>query len=277
LSAPNKISRQLSLDLYIDQLKLQDFTPAVIHLRTSQLRHFHVWLEDRDPTPQQVSIYLAELRARGRQPNTIRSHYYALKPYMLYLEAPIKIKLKRHQRLPHYHPKDDVDRLLATIEARNDPWRKLKTRDALIVRTLSLTGIRLSELIALKVYDITQHYLTVRHGKGDKDRVIPLQSTLTIQLKDYISQNNLSASDRIFPLHPTTIDLMFKNYTRKAGLHHLTPHSLRHYFATTLAEKGAPLRHIQELLGHSDIKTTAIYLDLVPQHLSATIKLLEEE
>jgi len=81
---------------------------------------------------------------------------------------------------------------------------------------------------------------------------------------------------RLFPIHRKRLDTLVKHYALKAGINDVTPHTLRHYFATSLLECGANLRAIQELLGHADISTTAIYLDIIPKHLQNTIALLDK-
>jgi integrase/recombinase XerD len=139
-----------------------------------------------------------------------------------------------------------------------------------------MSGLRRSELLALKCRDVKEGYLFVYGGKGDKDRVAPIPKKLSLEILDYVCMYGLGPSDRLFPIGKAWLDTLVKGYALKAGIDDLTPHSLRHYFATRLLELGADLRSLQELLGHSDISTTAIYLDVLPARLRETVELLEE-
>jgi integrase/recombinase XerD len=154
---------------------------------------------------------------------------------------------------------------------------RCKRTDILIIKTLAYTGLRRSELLALKCRDIKQGFLFVYRGKGERDRVIPVIKSLSIELSGYISKNHLAPADRLFPIGPNRIARIVREAAARAGLTNITPHQLRHFFATRLVERGAEVRKVQELLGHEDISSTAIYLDVVPGHLKQTIELLEDE
>jgi site-specific recombinase XerD len=275
--AERQISWIVALDIYLEQLQLQDVIPATLRLRRAQLNFFNDWLGPREPSAQTAQLFLAELRNRGYKRDTVRSYYYALKPYLAYLEIPFKVRLKRERRLPRYHSREDIRRILAVIAERGDNWSRLKERDRLIFRTLILSGLRRSELLALKCRDVREGYLFVYCGKGEKDRVAPIPRKLSLEILDYIRERGFEPSDRLFPIGRARLDALVKGYALRAGIDDLTPHGLRHYFATRLIELGADLRKIQELLGHSEIGTTAIYLDVIPQHLRQTIELLEDE
>lgn len=277
MNATNSISAQVVLDFYLKQVGLEDLTPATLRLRQGQLSIFHAWLADREPSADAARLFLAELRNKGYRRNTLRSYYHALKPYLAYLEIPFKVKFKTERRLPRYHSRDDLARILDVIARRDDKWAALKKRDRLIFRTLAMSGLRRAELLALRCRDVKEGYLFVYRGKGDKDRVAPISRKLSLEILDYIRERGVEPSDRLFPLGKTRLDTLVKGYARKAGIDDLTPHGLRHYFATRLLELRADLRHVQELLGHADISTTAIYLDVIPEHLRQTVELLEEE
>jgi integrase/recombinase XerC len=277
MTATNQLSVRVALDLYMGQLQVQDVTPETLALRLAQLRAFHAWLEDRESTTQLGQLFLAELRGRGYQRNTLRSYYHALKPYFAYLEIPLKVKLKVDRRLPRYHSRDDFLRILDVIDRKPERWAKFKVRDRLIIRTLAMSGLRRAELLALKCRDVKEGYLFVYRGKGDKDRVAPVPRKLSGDLLDYIRDRGLGPPDRLFPLCKARLDELVKGYALSAGIDDLTPHGLRHYFATRLLELGTDLRTLQELLSHADISTTAIYLDVLPQHLRRAVDLLEDE
>jgi site-specific recombinase XerD len=277
MAVGNQIFVKISLDFYLQQLQLQDITPASFKLRRGQLRSFHAWLGDREPSAQLGQLFLAELREKGYKRDTIASYYHALKPYLAYLEIPFKVRLKSERRLPRYHSHQDISRILELISGRDDNWSRLKDRDRLIFRTLAMSGLRRAELLALKCRDVREGYLFVYRGKGDKDRMAPIPRKLSLEILDYIREGGFEPSDRLFRIGKARLDALVKGYALKAGIDDLTPHGLRHYFATRLIERGADIRKVQELLDHADISTTAIYLDVIPVHLRETIELLEDE
>lgn len=196
--------------------------------------------------------------------------------------SPDKIELPRiptrQITIPEYK---DFERLLAAPEG--DGLRAL--RDRAILETLFSTGLRISELCALKRYiDFSRGEFTVR-GKGGKLRVVFLSDSCRAALKRYLDKRG-DAEEWLFVglskpalkskkppkvlgvISPRSIQQLVNFYARKAGVsEHVTPHKLRHLFATDLLVNGADLRSVQELLGHSNISTTQIYTHLTNKEL----------
>jgi integrase/recombinase XerD len=260
---------------YLDELSLQDVTQKYRSATTQRLGVFQAFLESQSPSPYLAKKFLACLRDKGYKPATIKAYYVAIKPFLEYLGIPFKVKLRQPRRLPAYHSVTQVNSLLQVVTSRRGRWAKLKHRDELIILMLALTGLRKSELLNLRPCDIAGGFIHVRSGKGDKDRVIPLATDLVNPLAAYIKSNNITPPERLFSIKARALYSIVKRYAMAAGIPDLSPHTLRHFFATTLVEKGAQLRAVQELLGHTSIATTAIYLDVVPAHLKSTISLLD--
>jgi integrase/recombinase XerD len=134
-------------------------------------------------------------------------------------------------------------------------------RDRTIMEVLYSTGLRASELCSLKWTDIDtdQGTIRVRDGKGGKDRIVVFNGTVTKQLAVYEESLNGQHVDRVFPIHRKTVWMIVKRCAKATGLSWVTPHTLRHTFATHLLNGGANTRDIQELLGHARLETTQIY------------------
>lgn len=161
--------------------------------------------------------------------------------------------MNRRRRLPRVLSEPQVERLL----------KQAKTiRDMAILEVLYSTGLRVSELCALKWVDIdtTTGTAMVRGGKGDKDRVVVFNGTMTQRLAMYLGTLDDGAVDgRIFPIARKRVWEIVTKCARAARLKGVTPHTLRHTFATHLLNGGANTRDIQELLGHANLETTQIY------------------
>jgi len=261
---------------YLDELSLQDVTPHYRHQSAQRLDAFRYFLGSQPISAYAAKKFLAELRDRGYKPATVKAYYCAIKPLLEFCGIPFKLKLHRSRRLPAYHSAAQVNSMLQVIAGREDRWARLKQRDSLIIRLLALTGVRASELLSLRPAGITAGFIYIRSGKGDKDRVIPLPTDLVKPLAAYIAKNSIGPADRLFSIKHRDLYALVKKYSLAAGIPDLSPHGLRHFFATALVERGAQLRAVQELLGHASIATTAVYLDIVPQHLKDTISLLDE-
>ena len=179
--------------------------------------------------------------------------------------------------LPKYLDLDEVDRLLA----QPDTTTPLGLRDKALIELLYATGLRVSELVALKATDLNldEGYLTCT-GKGDKQRMVPLGHEAAEWVRRYIRDGRpklagkRGSGPRMFvnarggPLSRVGFWKVLGAYGRKAGISRaISPHVLRHSFATHLLERGADLRMIQMMLGHADLSTTQIYTHVLEARL----------
>jgi integrase/recombinase XerD len=192
----------------------------------------------------------------------------------LNLESP---KIRRS--LPGYLKLEEIERLLAQPD-ENTP---LGLRDRAMLDVLYSTGLRVSELIGLRVMDLDIAVGCIRCiGKGDKERMVPIGKKALALVERYLLDarpklirkgkqglaTTLFINRRGTPISRVGVWKILSAYGRKAGLRaSLTPHMLRHSFATHLLERGADLRSVQLMLGHSDISTTQIYTHVVEERL----------
>jgi len=267
----------LAVKNYEDKLSLYDVSLSTITIYKRKLAAFLDFLGDQEPSAELAQLFLGQLRRNGRKRSTIRLYYVAIKLWLAWQGITLQVKFKREKRIPRYHSRDELVGMLAAVAARIDNWSKLKDRDRLIIKLLAYTGLRRAELADLRCRDIRSGFLRVYHGKGEKGRSIPLTRDLSREIPQYVADCNLGPAQRLIPLSPGRLYQVVTGYARRAGIDDISPHKLRHYFATRLVEKGAQLPAVQELLGHEDLGTTRIYLDVVPSHLISTIELLEEE
>jgi site-specific recombinase XerD len=285
-------------DEFLDQFLLylageRFLSPLTIEAYRTDLYDLAFFLQDRvgadariwQATCQDLRDYLGYLNRRERSPATVNRHLSSLRRFFRFLrreklitEDPSQIldspKSRRH--LPEYLSSGEMEKLLSAVvvpEGQSDPQKQefLLKRNALILELFYNQGLRVSELINLKDedFDLYQGILTVRAGKGGKDRRLPLSDITRAALKGYLvaRERLMSAPANAIllvgvkgnKLNRMRVYRLIRDTARKAGLGHLHPHMLRHSFATSLLEGGANLRVIQELLGHADISTTTIY------------------
>ncbi|EKQ12282.1 tyrosine recombinase [Lacticaseibacillus casei A2-362] len=185
---------------------------------------------------------------------------------------------KRAQHLPATLSSQEVDALMA----KPDTDKPLGLRDRAIFELMYATGLRVSEVVDLRLdqLHLAMNLLQVT-GKGDKERLVPISPQATQWVDRYLQEGRPKLLKRVQPKNvfvnfhggPMTRQGIWKNlkaYIASIGIEKdVTPHTLRHSFATRLLENGADLRVVQELLGHSDISTTQIYTHLSNQHLVA--------
>ena len=197
----------------------------------------------------------------------------------LNLESP---KIRRS--LPGYLRLEEVEKLLA----QPDEKQPAGLRDRAMLEVLYSTGLRVSELVGLRVMDMDRAAGCVRCiGKGDKERIVPIGKKAIALVERYLrdarpkllgkeSKANVTAlfiNRRGGPLSRVGVWKILSAYGRQAGMRTgLTPHMLRHSFATHLLERGADLRSVQLMLGHSDISTTQIYTHVVEERLKQIYK-----
>jgi integrase/recombinase XerD len=267
-----------SLADYLAQLALNpDLAQTTIQKYTHDLNSFQQFLAGTPVSATAARTFLAQLRQNNYSYSSVNSYYHAIKPFLEFLGIPLKVKFRKRHHLPPYHAPEHLAAIFAAINNRTDTWSKLSQRDSLIILTLAFTGLRRSELLNLRASDLSNNRIFVRSGKGDKDRVVPTPPNVAESLRTYIKDLQINPTDRIFPLSQTRLYRIVKEASTRAGINDISPHSLRHYYATRLVEQGAPLRSVQELMGHASLDTTAIYINLTAKHLDDTASLLTPE
>ena len=236
-------------------------------------------------TRDDVIGYLAARRQQGISARTTARELVAIKAFYAFMSERSAIAdnpaahiqtPRQWQRLPHTLTHAEVERLLQAPDT-NTPLGK---RDAALLELLYATGMRASELVSLTLNDINTigGYVKVK-GKGDKERLVPVGDMAAVQLDDYLLEGRPKlVKNRQAPhvfvnraaqgLTRQGLWKIVKRYVQEATITtHVSPHTLRHSFATHLLEGGIDLRSLQHMLGHTDISTTQIYTHVVQQHL----------
>lgn len=247
------------------------------------LKRFADWLGKRPIRGLQVSDltnYVAWLRKEKLAPTTVARHVVTVKVFFRYLQlegilhdnlAELLGTQKLWQYVPHVLAPKKVDALLKAPRAASDRWWR---RDRAVLELLYATGCRASELSNLMLRDVHLDEGFCRcHGKGDKQRIVPLSKVAAAAVRNYLEYERgpLAAVPRAAPpwliltrtgkrLRREAIWTLVKKYAARAGIsEEVSPHTLRHSFATHLLSGGADLRQVQEMLGHASIATTQIY------------------
>ena len=236
-----------------------------------------------------IRAFVADLHRRGIARSSIARKLATLRSFFRYLcregvlaanPAKLVSTPKLPKRLPAYLTVDEVDRLLASSGEKDPPG----ARDLAILELFYASGIRLSELTGLDLRDVDIREGLVRvKGKGGKERIVPVGSKAMTAMRCYLDRRSElnQGSKRGIPepvalflnrqggrLSPRSIARIVLKYLNRSGLGpKITPHGLRHSYATHLLQAGADLRAIQELLGHSRLSTTQRYTHLNLDHL----------
>jgi len=224
-------------------------------------------------------VYLGRLRRSGAAPATVMRKVSALRTFYRYLvreeavAADPTSNLPSGQllrRLPSVLSVEEVGRLLE----QPDPGTRRGLRDRAMLELLYATGLRVSELVELKRGDINLDLGVVRCvGKGSKERIVPVGRPAVEAVRSYLDSRRDAApclflGNKGRPITRVAVWRIVRRYARAAGMRTpISPHALRHSFATHMLEGGADLRAIQELLGHANIVTTQIYTHVSVDHL----------
>lgn len=235
---------------------------------------------------EQITWYMTQLKEKGLAAATIARKLAAIKAFYRFMTAegymdanPAEVVEAGTKgiKLPHVLSEDEVVRLLNQPDITTSEG----FRDRTMLEVLYATGMRVSELINLTLerVDLNMKYI-IAFGKGSKERIVPLGSVAAEFLQQYLEKvrpklthagRNTNIVFLAFGGHELTRQRFWqiiRAYGRKANINKaLTPHILRHSFATHLLDNGADLRSVQELLGHSDISTTQIYTHLTNKRL----------
>ncbi len=306
------MSHDTSLDLLITEfLEYLEIEKGCSFLTIRVYRHyldrFHNWLSENSPTtkPQDIDLelirryrlYLAHLRTRnGLLLKRISQSYHivALRAFLRYLLvkrdiptlSPDKIELpKQSSRSVSFLDPEQIQRLLSSPQISNE----IGLRDKAILEALFSTGLRVSELVRLNrdQIDLKRQEFGVK-GKGNKLRVVFLSDTASqwieryLQLRQdhfkplfirYSGSVDTRKNGEKMRLTARSIENIVAKYARRCGLPiKVSPHTLRHSFATDLLIGGADLRSVQEMLGHESIRTTQVYTHVTNRHLKEVHK-----
>jgi integrase/recombinase XerD len=286
-----------AISLFLTHVKVEKGLSAnTVAAYQRDLAKFNVFAQKRKLTLEGVNRddlvdFLAGMYREKLESRTVARHLVTLRNFFRFaqvqefittdpsrnLESP---KIRRN--LPGYLRLEEVERLLA----QPDATKALGLRDRAMLEVLYSTGLRVSELIGLRVTDLDAKVGCIRCiGKGDKERIVPagrkalgivakyLQSARPKLLGKGVSSQALFVNRRGKSLSRVGVWKILSGYGRRAGLRvALTPHMLRHSFATHLLERGADLRSVQLMLGHADISTTQIYTHVVEERLKQIYK-----
>ncbi len=254
-----------------------------------QFAHFILRQFDLPPTKVErpmIEKYLAHLYNEGRESTSQARALSGLRSFYNFLLLREKIEAspaelvdmpKTPRKLPDLLSTDEIDRLIESI----DPSTTKGLRDRAIIELLYSCGLRVSELTALRISDLFfgEGYIRVL-GKGDKQRLVPISEVARERICSYLDERRLSqtSNDTLFlnnrnkALTRVMIFTIIKEAATRAGIEkQISPHTLRHSFATHLIEGGAGIRQVQELLGHESILTTEIYTHLNTPYLKQNI------
>ena len=234
-----------------------------------------------DLTRRDLRKWIASLSREGLAPASIARAVSATRGLFKFLMLDGHIKShpaedldtpQRFAYLPKFLTEDEINRLFAAPDISTEEG----IRDRAVLEIMYATGLRVSELVNLKHDDLDLMSGLVRcHGKGNKERRVPLGKSAIHWLQQYTAVKagyGKQTSPNVF-LHrgrPFTRQLawsMIKQQAEKVGIKNVSPHTLRHSFATHLLQHGADSRSVQALLGHSDISTTQIYTHITDMHL----------
>ena len=256
----------------------------------NDISSFLSWLNKKQINYQQVSSkninqFISNLFNSGLKSSSINRKISSIKHFYLFLSKKKIIKYspadeietpKQEKYLPISMSEDEVERLLSSPNSN----RIIERRDKAMIEILYATGMRISELVNLKLTDVDFNRSVLKvFGKGSKERLVPYGEKAAEALDIYLRDRKRSDSKNVFlsnrgsQITRGAFWQRIKIYIKRENLKSsISPHTLRHAFATHLLNRGADLRSVQILLGHSDLSTTQIYTHIAKQRLGEILK-----
>ena len=256
----------------------------------ADISSFFQWLDNEDLKyknlqEDHINQYISFLFQRKMRSSSVNRKISSIKSFYIFLvkrnfvkNSPLNdlVTPKQEKYLPESMSEAEVDKLLNSPNVSN----KIENRDKAMIEMLYATGMRISELVNLKITDVDMKRCVVKvFGKGSKERLVPFGETALDSLRSYLNEREQSSSKEIFlsnrgkKMTRVAFWQRVKIYLIRENLKNsISPHTLRHAFATHLLNRGADLRSVQLLLGHSDLSTTQIYTHIAKQRLSDVLK-----
>ncbi|MDA9765805.1 site-specific tyrosine recombinase XerD [Gammaproteobacteria bacterium] len=279
------------IDSFLDSLYIEKgLSNNTVSSYKNDIKSFFLWLDENSFNPLNINAsdannYVSKLFGDGlksssvnRKISAIKSFYIFLQKKKIIMKSPIAdiVMPKQEKYLPVSMSEEEVERLLNSPDLNI----QIERRDKAMIEVLYATGIRISELTNLKLtdLDINRSVLKV-FGKGSKERLVPFGEKAAESLNLYLTDRKDLKSKEIFlsnrgtKISRSAFWQRIKIYTKRENLKiSISPHTLRHAFATHLLNRGADLRSVQILLGHSDLSTTQIYTHIAKQRLGEILK-----
>ena len=256
----------------------------------ADISSFFQWLDNEDLKyknlqEDHINQYISLLFQKKMRSSSVNRKISSIKSFYIFLvkrnfvkNSPLNdlVTPKQEKYLPESMSEAEVDKLLNSPDVSN----KIENRDKAMIEMLYATGMRISELVNLKITDVDMKRCVVKvFGKGSKERLVPFGETALDSLRSYLNEREQSSSKEIFlsnrgkKMTRVAFWQRVKVYLIRENLKNsISPHTLRHAFATHLLNRGADLRSVQLLLGHSDLSTTQIYTHIAKQRLSDVLK-----
>lgn len=265
----NEVSFQ-DLQKLTAELRLRGFSEKTVETYQKHVEDFLKSFNQKAEVANEddIKIHFSQLLSKGTAPRTLALKKAALKFFYNEIIKKDVVKLKT-PKIPK-----NVFEVLSKEEIKKLIEHAGSSKTKLITKFLYSTGLRVSELVNLKIKDIDLQEKTgwVRRGKGSKDRFFPISDQLTTELIYYLKKQTVNQeylfTGRNGKLTSRAVQKYLKETAKRAGIEKIvTPHKLRHSYATHLLDSGVDIIHIQELLGHSSLNTTQIYTHVSKEHL----------
>ncbi len=256
----------------------------------SDLKSFAQYVADKKIGRQEISRYLSNLSASGKKPSTVARNLASLKGWYTWQKASGMLASDPSESLQGPQKAKYLPQILSVSEVEALYQAGKTTKDKLIVELLYGAGLRVSELVNLSWANINTERGSIKcFGKGSKERIVPIGKQALKAIEEYRKELTKGKRKKIALSSPLLKNRQGERLTRlvvwqtikrlakRAGISKkLSPHTLRHSFATHLLENGADLRSVQELLGHANITTTQLYTHLSRAHLRRTYQIAQE-
>lgn len=292
------MSNELMLSAYLKSLRERRFSPATLRAYSTDLTAFLGFLGRRKTDLKEVDrglirTYLGELRQAGPANASLLRKYASLRSFFKYLVRSEKLPAnpclnlsspRRDRKIPNFLTSEELEKVIRTIV--EVPKAEAAGRNLAWIELLYSSGLRVAEASGLNIEDVDFWNKTVRVvGKGNKERIVPIGSPALKAIRDYLKERRESvtarAGDAARPLFINVRDKgrlttramhqMIEHAVRRAGIgRKISPHAVRHSFATHLLDAGCDLRTVQEMLGHKNLSTTQIYAHVTTERLRKT-------